>query len=160
MSSKALEIRPAQFPGDRDTIEALFCEYADSLGIDLAFQRFAEELTTLPGKYTPPGGLVLLAFVGDAPAGCVALRPLNEGGCEMKRLYVRPEFRGRGIARCLVQQVLADARGAGYSQIYLDTLPSMREAIALYESFGFRDTQPYCHNPVQGARFLLMDLNR
>lgn len=160
MPSKALEIdiRPAAFPDDRTTIEELFREYAASLGINLAFQQFSEELAGLPGRYAPPGGRLLLAYVGATPAGCVALRPLNDGGCEMKRLYVRPAFRGKSIGRRLVQQVLDNACDAGYTRTYLDTLPSMREAIALYESFGFRDTAPYCHNPVPGARFLAMNL--
>lgn len=162
MPNKALEIdiRPAVFPDDGSTIEGLFREYAASLGMDLAFQQFSEELASLPGKYAPPSGRLLLAYVGEKPAGCVALRPLKDGACEMKRLYVRPDLRGKGLGRRLVQQLLDGARQAGYSRIYLDTLPSMREAIALYESFGFRDTEPYCRNPAPGARFLALDLTR
>lgn len=155
-----IQIRAATLPGDRATVEELFREYAARLGIDLAFQQFGEELASLPGKYAPPSGRLLLAYVSAAPAGCVALRPLNDGGCEMKRLYVRPEFRGKGIGRRLVDEVIAGARDAGYSRIYLDTLPSMGQAIALYESLGFRDTKPYRHNPVAGARFLALDLKR
>ncbi|HJT33647.1 MAG TPA: GNAT family N-acetyltransferase [Pirellulales bacterium] len=155
-----IQIRPAAFPDDRATVQDLFREYAASLGIDLAFQQFNEELASLPGKYAPPGGRLLLAYVGAKAAGCAALRPLNDGGCEMKRLYVRPEFRGEGIGRRLVDELIADARDAGHSRIYLDTLPSMGQAIALYESLGFRDTGAYCHNPVAGARFLVLDLQR
>jgi ribosomal protein S18 acetylase RimI-like enzyme/mannose-6-phosphate isomerase-like protein (cupin superfamily) len=155
-----MRIRSAEFPDDRDIVKSLFREYADSLGIDLAFQQFSDELANLPGKYALPDGRLLLAYLGDMPAGCVALRPLNDGDCEMKRLYVRPAFRGKGIGRRLVQQLLNEARVAGYSRIYLDTLPAMQEAIALYESFGFCDTAPYCHNPVPGARFLAMNLKR
>ena len=155
-----VKIRPAAFPSDRSTVEDLFREYAASLAVDLAFQQFDEEVAGLPGKYAPPGGRLLLAYFGARAAGCVALRPLNEGGCEMKRLYVRAALCGKGIGRQLVRQVLEDAREAGYSRIYLDTLPSMPEAFALYESLGFRASEPYCHNPVPGTRFLLMDLKR
>ena len=155
-----IQIRPAVFPDDRATVDSLFHEYATGLGIDLSFQGFDDELANLPGKYAPPGGRLLLALAGGAPAGCVALRPLNNSGCEMKRLYVRPQFRGQGIGRRLVDELIASAREAGCWRIYLDTLPSMGDAIALYESVGFRDIQPYCHNPVSGARFLALDLKR
>lgn len=155
-----LAIRSALFPDDRATVEELFCEYVGRIGIDLAFQNFNEELAGLPGKYAPPAGRILLAYFGALPAGCVALRPLSAGSCEMKRLYVRPVLRGEGIGRRLIQRALNDAREAGYSQIYVDTLPSMREAQTLYESFGFRDSAPYCHNPLPEARFLVMDLKR
>lgn len=151
-NSDDIQIRAAALPDDRVTVEDLFREYAATLGIDLAFQQFDEELASLPGKYAPPKGRLLLAYVGAAPAGCVALRPLNDDDCEMKRLYVRPQFRGQGIGRRLVDELIAAARYAGYSRIYLDTLPSMGQAISLYESLGFRDTEPYCHNPVAGAR--------
>lgn len=153
-------IRAALFPDDQSTVENLFRKYADGLGIDLSFQQFGEELAALPGKYAPPAGRLLLAYVGPSPAGCIALRPCNEGSCEIKRLYVPSEFRGKGIGRRLVQQVLDEAREAGYWRVFLDTLPSMHEAIALYESFGFRDTEPYCHNPVPGARFLALALEK
>ena len=153
-------VRLAVFPDDKATVEELFREYVGGLGIELAFQQFNEELASLPGKYSPPGGRILLAHVGAFPAGCAAMRPLSAANCEMKRLYVRPAQRGKGIGRQLVQRVLDDANKAGYSQIYLDTLPSMQEAQALYESFGFRDSAPYCHNPVPEARFLVMDLRR
>lgn len=159
-NSREILIRPATFPNDRAAVENLLREYAASLGVDLSFQDFAEELAGLPDKYAPPGGALLLASADSAPVGCAAFRPLSERGCEMKRLYVRPAFRGQGIGRRLIQRVLTDAREAGYSQICLDTLPSMREAQALYESFGFRDSAPYCHNPVPGARYLVMDFKR
>lgn len=153
-----VRIRAAAFPDDRATVEDLFREYAESLKIDLVFQQFEEELATLPGRYAPPGGCLLLAYVGAWPAGCVARRPLSGGACEIKRLYVRSDFRNKGIGRRLALRVLEDAREAGYLRTYLDTRPSMTEAVALYESFGFRDTEPYRHNPVPGARFLVMDL--
>ncbi|HET6879657.1 MAG TPA: GNAT family N-acetyltransferase [Pirellulales bacterium] len=157
MPSKTLEIkiRPAVFPDDHAAVADLFREYAATLGIDLAFQQFDDELANL---HAPPGGRLLLAYAGATPAGCVALRPLNVRDCEMKRLYVRQAFRGSGIGGRLVRELLESARDAGYSRILLDTLPSMKEAIALYESFGFRDIDPYCHNPVPGARFLAMNL--
>ena len=135
-------------------IRELFIEYAEAIGIDLSFQDFAEELAALPGEYAPPAGEVLLALVNGQPAGCVGLRPLGEGVCEMKRLYVRPAFRGRGVGRKLARTIVDQARKVGYERMRLDTIPSMKPAVALYESLGFKTIGPYRYNPIEGAQFM------
>jgi GNAT superfamily N-acetyltransferase len=153
-----IEIRPAEFPRDLDVVRGLFREYADGLGIDLCFQGFEEELAGLPGKYAPPGGRILLAWAGELPMGCVALRPVEGGACEMKRLYVRPAARGTRLGRSLAERIRMEARAAGYARLCLDTLPSMGAAIALYTALGFKPIAPYVYNPIPGALFLGLDL--
>jgi GNAT superfamily N-acetyltransferase len=131
----------------------LFEAYARSLDFDLEFQGFSQELATLPGDYAPPLGCILLARDAAGPVGCVALRPLGGDVCEMKRLFVAPAARGRGIGRQLAETVLERARALGYKRMRLDTVSSMRAAEQLYASLGFRPIAPYCFNPLPGARF-------
>ena len=152
------EIRPARFPEDLETVRTLFREYAAAIGIDLGFQGFEAELAGLPGKYQPPAGRLLLAWRGAEVLGCVALRPLANQDCEMKRLYVRPAARGSALGRALAEHICAAARRAGYARICLDTLSSMTQALQLYASLGFRDIAPYVFNPIPGARFLALEL--
>ncbi len=137
-----------------EAIRTLFREYAASLPIDLGYQGFAAELAMLPGPYAPPRGRLLLAQVNGEAAGCVALRPLTESICEMKRLYVRPPFRQLGLGRRLVSRILSEAATIGYTVMRLDTLASMQPAIRLYESFGFRRCAPYYATPIAETVFM------
>jgi ribosomal protein S18 acetylase RimI-like enzyme len=148
----------AQFPQHIEAVRDIFSEYAASLGVDLSFQDFAAELADLPGKYAPPRGCVLLASRGTNVIGCVAMRPLDQAVCEMKRLYVRPSGRGEQLGKRLAEHVLRIAKEAGYSSIRLDTLPTMHAAQHLYASLGFADIPAYVFNPVEGTRFLELDL--
>ena len=150
----------AEARGARDLADcrALFEEYQRGLGVDLCFQGFAAELAGLPGDYAPPRGRLLLARDRGEPVGCVALRPLGAGDCEMKRMYVRPSHRGTGLGRALAVRIIEEARAAGYACMKLDTLPRLEAAIALYRSLGFVDAERYNDNPVEGVRFLALDL--
>src|SRR5438874_8962223 len=138
----------------------LFTEYGESLGFSLCFQSFEQELATLPGKYAPPKGRLLLARGANGDfLGCVALRPLEEKICEMKRLYTRPEARGAGVGKALVDAIIAAAREIGYTRMRLDTVPSvMASAVKMYRGLGFREIPPYTENPVAGAIFLELEL--
>ena len=153
-----IDIRCAVFPDDRDAVRAIFRKYAESLGVDLAFQRFDEEVAGLPGAYDPPRGRLLLATRDALIVGCVALRPLADERCEMKRLYVRPIARGNGLGRRLAERIRDEARGAGYRYIVLDTLPQMTSAQTLYRALGFVPIEPYVFNPVAGTHYLGLDL--
>ena len=141
-----------------EAVQQLFREYADALGFSLCFQDFEHELASLPGDYAPPSGRLLLAVTGSEPVGCVALRQFDVGVCEMKRLYVRPGYREKGIGRELADAVIRCAREYGYERMRLDTVPWMTEAIRLYESLGFRDISPYRPNPIPGVRYLELRL--
>ena len=132
----------------------LFREYAQGLGVDLCFQDFGHEVRSLPGAYAPPRGVLLLADIAGQPAGCVAVRPLEAGICELKRLYLRSAYRGTGLGRALTEAALHAAREMGYARIRLDTLPDMQTAQRLYESLGFYEIPPYYDNPIPGKRCL------
>ena len=132
----------------------LFVEYAEYLGVDLCFQGFQQELDGLPGDYAPPDGQLLLAIDGDRAVGCVAIRKLGEGICEMKRLYVQPGHRGKGLGRRLAEAIIPEARGNGYEKMRLDSLTSLKEAAGLYRSLGFIEISPYRYNPLPDAVFM------
>lgn len=155
-----LTLAPANFPQDVTVVRELFEEYRQSLGIDLCFQSFAEELAHLPGKYAPPSGIIVLARKESGEAiGCAALRPTPQSGVgEMKRLYVRPSARGSHLGRRLAEEIIQHANAAGYSRLVLDTLATMDVAQHLYLSLGFRPTEPYYKNPLPGALYFALDL--
>ena len=136
----------------------LLLEYAESLNVDLSFQNFDQELDEFPGAYLPPGGALLLATRDGQVAGSVALRRLDKETCEMKRLYVRPGFRGSGLGRQLAVAIIDAARDLSYRKMRLDTLPGMADAQGLYRSLGFREVAAYYENPVPGTRYLELDL--
>ena len=147
-------ISQAQSAKDIAIVRGLLREYEQSLGVDLCFQGFERELRDLPGAYAPPSGRLLLVWADDAPLACVALQRVDAARCEMKRLYVRSSARGLGIGRMLVAAILDEAKAIGYSEVVLDTLPTMIEAQSLYERLGFRDIDPYRPNPIVGSRYL------
>jgi putative acetyltransferase len=143
------------------SVRELFLEYAQSLGFSLCFQSFDRELLGLPGDYAPPEGRLLLAIHEGAPAGCVALHKLEPDICEMKRLYVRPQFRGKGLGRALAERVIAEAREIGYKQLRLDTVePMMQAAVFMYRTLGFREISPYRPNPIEGALYMELHCER
>lgn len=150
-----IDLIPATLPEHIEQVRALFLEYRRSLGFSLCFQSFDEELKNLPGAYAPPSGRLLLARSADHAAGCVALRKLDAGICEMKRLYVRPDDRGTGLGRMLVERLIAEARAIGYERMRLDTIASaMKDAIALYRSMGFQEIAPYSSIPIESALWM------
>jgi ribosomal protein S18 acetylase RimI-like enzyme len=151
-------VLPASSDSDTQAVRKLFEEYAASLAIDLGFQDFERELASLPGDYSPPQGALFLAHADSSAVGCIGLRPFSESVGELKRLYVVPAFRGRGLARALVFAAIAAARRIGYRALVLDTLATMRPAIALYESFGFERTDAYYANPLPDVLYFRASL--
>lgn len=149
-----MPVTQARSADEIQTVRLLMREYQQRLGVDLCFQGFEAELAALPGSYAPPGGRLLLAWHEDKPAGCVALQRVTPARAEMKRLYVPPSARGLGLGRKLVEHLLAEAQAIGYSEVVLDTLPSMVEAQRLYQQFGFREIESYRPNPIAGTRYL------
>ena len=158
MNQDIIRIVQATSEKDLNQVRELFREYATSLGFDLCFQNFDKELAELPGDYAPPSGCLLLIISQSKGAGCVALRKMGEGVCEMKRLFVRPAFRGKGIGKMLALAIIEEAHRIGYKYMRLDTVPAMKEAISLYHSLGFKDIEPYRYNPIEGAIFMEMKL--
>ena len=149
-----MQIRQANSKFEIKTARALFQEYAADICVDLCFQGFAEELSQLPGAYAPPQGCLLIAWADDLPVGCVALRPVTDTICEMKRLFVRPPFRGRGFGKALVNAIIQEASGIGHANMWLDTLHTMSAATKLYESVGFIHRAPYYDAPLVHTVFM------
>lgn len=152
------KIIPAETGEALQAVRLLFEEYAASLNFDLSFQNFDEELKQLPAHYAPPDGRLLLAIYQEQAAGCIALRKLRTDVCEMKRLFVRPQFQSLKIGKALTEAIIAEARNIGYFCMLLDTVPTMLRARKLYAALGFEEIAPYCNNPVQGAIFMKLIL--
>ncbi|MHB1356344.1 MAG: GNAT family N-acetyltransferase [Anaerolineae bacterium] len=155
-----MKIRVVKAYDKLDDIKQLFNEYVAWLHIDLAFQDYANELSSLPGKYAEPDGRLYIAYVDCQSAGCVALRRFDAKRCEMKRLYVRPQYRGLKLGRILAEQVIGDARSCGYTEMLLDTLSFMPDAIALYQRLGFVEIGAYYPNPIPNTRYFSMALSQ
>jgi ribosomal protein S18 acetylase RimI-like enzyme len=154
-----LTLSQAESPAQIEQVRELFLEYAHSLGFSLCFQSFDEELAGLPGDYAPPSGRLFLAQYRNDLAGCVALHKIEPEICEMKRLYLRPQLRGRGVGRALAEAVIAEARAIGYSKMRLDTVePVMPNAVAMYRRLGFVEIEPYRPNPIAGALYMELGL--
>jgi ribosomal protein S18 acetylase RimI-like enzyme len=153
------KLKQVESEADIEQTRRLFDEYVTWLGVNLCFQNYDKEVAELPGEYIPPTGRLYIATENDGVAGCIALRELEDGICEMKRLYVRPLFRGKGLGRKLVDRVIEDARAIGYDRMRLDTLPGkMDQAIAMYDSLGFKEIERYYDNPHETAAFMELDL--
>lgn len=159
-SPNLIKLIQAKTEEETEYVRVLFKEYANWLAFDLCFQDFEKELDELPGDYAPPDGRLLLAYFDSKVTGCVALRRFDDRICEMKRLYVRPEFRKKGIGRKLAVAIINEAKKIGYKSMRLDTLSVMKEALALYQSLDFKRIESYRYNPIKGAIFLELNLNR
>ncbi|MGB0010076.1 MAG: GNAT family N-acetyltransferase [Candidatus Sulfotelmatobacter sp.] len=156
---KTLTFTQVESPTQVAQARELFLEYAQSLGFSLCFQNFDKELEALPGHYAPPDGRLLLAEYEGQLAGCVAMRELEPGTCEMKRLYLRTRFRGNGLGRALADRIIAEARQVGYRRMRLDTVePVMKDAVGMYRKLGFREISPYRSNPIAGAMYMELEL--
>jgi putative acetyltransferase len=156
---KGLPFAQAESPTQIAQARELFLEYAQSLGFSLCFQSFDKELAELPGEYAPPDGRLLLAEYENQLAACVALHKLEPRVCEMKRLYLRPQFRGKGLGRALAERIIAEARQIGYLRMRLDTVePVMKDAVAMYRKLGFKEIAPYRANPIAGAMYMELEL--
>jgi putative acetyltransferase len=156
---KGVSVVQAESQAQIDQARELFLEYAQSLGFSLCFQNFDKELAGLPGDYAPPEGRLLLAEYDSQFAGCVALHKLDPGICEMKRLYLRPQFRGKGLGRVLADRIIAEARQIGYQRMRLDTVePVMKDAVEMYRRLGFKEIAAYCANPISGALYMELQL--
>jgi carbonic anhydrase len=156
---KILTIHQAESAAEIAQARELFLEYAQSLGFSLCFQNFDQELAGLPGDYAPPEGRLLLADYEGQPGGCVALHCIEPEVCEMKRLFLRSQFRGKGLGRALADQIIAEARRIGYRRMRLDTVePVMKDAVAMYRKLGFKEIPPYRANPIAGAMYMELEL--
>ena len=156
-----IETAQAESPEQIEEIRKLFREYENWLGIDLCFQDFENELANLPGKYAKPDGRLFLISIKNQSAGCVALRKIEDGICEMKRLYVRENYRGLGFGRTLIERLIEEAQAVGYEKMRLDTLPDkMPDAVKLYKSHGFREIASYYENPHRETLFMELNLNK
>jgi putative acetyltransferase len=156
---KVLNFVQAESPAQIEQARELFLEYGQSLGFSLCFQNFDQELAGLPGDYRPPEGRLLLVEGEGQLAGCVALHKLGSDICEMKRLYLRPQFRGQGLGRTLAERIIAEARQIGYQHMRLDTVePMMKDAVAMYRKLGFHEIAPYCANPMAGTLYMELEL--
>lgn len=154
-----LQISHIRNDNDIVTVRCLFREYEDKMGLDLCFQGFEAELASLPGNYAEPSGRLLIAAIDDSVAGCIALKKVDAETCEMKRLFVREEFRGQRIGIALIERLIADAREIGYKRLRLDTFPPiMSKAVELYRIYGFREIEPYNSDPHPELMFMEMDL--
>jgi putative acetyltransferase len=152
-------VKQAESPAQIAQARELFLEYAQSLGFSLCFQNFDQELAALPGDYAPPQGRLFLATYEGQLAGCIALHKLERGICEMKRLYLRPQFRGKRLGRALADHIIAEARQIGYQRMRLDTVePVMKDAVAMYRTIGFQEIEPYRPNPIAGALYMELQL--
>ena len=159
MSNRSLSFIQPTSQVELESARELLREYEASLEISLCFQNFEKELVDLPGKYSPPSGRLLLAYVSNQLAGCIALRKHDSDTCEMKRLFLRPGFRGKGLGKALVVKIIDEAKSIGYKAMCLDTIPGkMDSAIALYEAMGFQDISPYYDNLAANSRFMRKDL--
>lgn len=158
MSEQIIELIHPSHPKEISEVKKLIQEYGQSLKINLSLQDFKKELNELPGKYSAPRGTLIMVKVNGKSAGCVALKEMNQDSCEMKRLYVRNEFRGQGIGKLMVTQLIKEAKELKYTYMNLDTLPGMLRAQEIYKSYGFYDVNPYVYNPVDGVRYMELKL--